>query len=90
MNAVINNIIEITQAHYLTGYKIEFEFHDQTKKIIDFESFLTQAKNPMIKKYLNLEIFKHFTLRDGDIDWNDYELCFPIANIYDGQLGSLE
>jgi hypothetical protein len=27
-----------------------------------------------------------FTLRDGDLDWNDYELCFPIADIYEGHL----
>jgi hypothetical protein len=25
-------------------------------------------------------------VRDGDIDWNDYELCFPIADIYEGHL----
>lgn len=83
MNTVTTRYIEITQAHHLKDYKIEFEFNNQTKKIIDFENFLKQAKNPMIKKYLNLETFKHFSLRDGDIDWNDYELCFPIADIYE-------
>ena len=86
MNTVATRYIEITQARYLNDYKIEFEFNDETQKIVDFESFLTQAKNPMIKKYLNLDIFKQFTLRDGDIDWNDYELCFPIADIYEGCL----
>jgi hypothetical protein len=40
----------------------------------------------MLKKYLDLNQFKNFTVRDGDIDWNDYELCFPIADIYEGHL----
>jgi hypothetical protein len=86
MNAVATVYLEITQARYLQDYKIEFEFNDETQTIIDFEPFLKKAKNPMLKKYLDLNQFKNFTLRDGDIDWNDYELCFPIADIYEGHL----
>lgn len=86
MNAVATAYIEITQAHYLQDYKIEFQFNDETQTIVDFEPFLRQAKNPMLKKYLDLKEFKNFTVRDGDIDWNDYELCFPIADIYEGHL----
>lgn len=81
-----NCYLEITAAHYLKNYQIEFEFNDKTKTVVDFESFLKQAKNPMLKKYLDLNEFKKFTVRDGDIDWNDYELCFPIADIYEGRL----
>ena len=86
MNTVATRYIKMTAVRYLKNYQIEFEFDDQTKKIIDFEGFLKQAKNPMLKKYLDLTVFKNFTLRDGDIDWNDYELCFPIADIYEGHL----
>ncbi len=86
MNAVATAYIEITSARYLKNYKIEFEFDDHSKTIVDFEPFLKQAKNPMLKKYLDLTEFKNFIVRDGDIDWNDYELCFPIADIYDGRL----
>jgi hypothetical protein len=81
-----NCYLEITAARYLKNYQIEFEFNDETQTIIDFEQFLKQAKNPMLKKYLDLNQFKNFTVRDGDIDWNDYELCFPIADIYEGHL----
>ena len=86
MNAVATCYIEITAARYLKDYQIEFEFNDETKTRIDFEPFLKQAKNPMLKKYLDLNELKNFTVRDGDIDWNDYELCFPIADIYEGRL----
>lgn len=86
MNTIATRTIQIIAARYLKNYQIEFEFDDQTKKVVDFENFLNQVKNPMIKKYLDLTVFKNFTLRDGDIDWNDYELCFPIADIYEGDL----
>ena len=86
MNTVATRTIKIIAARYLKDYQIEFEFDDQTKKVIDFEGFLKKAKNPMLKKYLDVAVFKNFTLRDGDIDWNDYELCFPIADIYEGDL----
>lgn len=86
MNTVATAYIEITTACYLNKYKIEFEFNDNSKTIVDFEPFLKHAKNPMLKKYLDLNQFKNFTVRDGDIDWNDYELCFPIADIYEGHL----
>lgn len=86
MNAVASCTIEINNARYLNNYRIEFEFHDHTKKVVDFEIFLKNAKNPMIKKYLDLDTFKNFSLRDGDIDWNDYDLCFPIADLYEGHI----
>jgi hypothetical protein len=86
MNTIATAYIEITAARYLNKYKIEFEFNDNSKTAVDFEPFLKHAKNPMLKKYLDLKQFKNFTVRDGDIDWNDYELCFPIADIYEGHL----
>jgi hypothetical protein len=86
MNAVITRYIEIIDARYLNNYQIEFTFNYQTKRIVDFENFLRQAKNPMLQKYLNLALFKNFTLRDGDIDWQDYDLCFPIADLYQGRI----
>ena len=34
MNTVATRYIKMTAAHYLQDYQIEFEFDDQTKKII--------------------------------------------------------
>jgi uncharacterized protein YjbK len=39
----------ITAARYLKNYQIEFEFNDDSTTMIDFEPFLKQAKNPMLK-----------------------------------------
>lgn len=79
-------VISIISAEYLGDYKIRFEFSDGSQKTIDFEGFLQKAKNPMTKKYLNQKDFKNFQLDQGDIMWNDYEMCFPIWDIYNGNI----
>jgi len=77
-------VFSITQADYITEYKIHFLFSDGVDRIIDFREFLSNAKNPMTKKYLNKQLFTSFTIEFGDIQWNDYEMCFPIWDIHEG------
>jgi len=79
-------VISITKAEYLGDYKIKFKFSDETYKIIDFSSFLQNARNPMTKKYLNKTLFRKYSIQYGDIVWNDYEMCFPIWDLYQGKL----
>ena len=79
-------IISIDKAVYLDGYKIKFDFSDGVNQTIDFKGFLENAKNPMTKKYMDKDKFKDFTIEYGDIVWNDYELCFPIWDLHEGNI----
>ena len=79
-------VISIQEVVYKGDYKIYFLFSDGVERIIDFENFLKNAKNPMTNKYLNKELFKSFTIEYGDIIWNDYELCFPIWDLHNGEI----
>ncbi|MCX6271284.1 MAG: DUF2442 domain-containing protein [Bacteroidetes bacterium] len=79
-------VISIIKADYLEDYKIKFSFSDGIERIIDFSDFLQKAKNPMTKKYLDKEQFKRFSLLHGDIIWSDYELCFPIWDLHEGEI----
>ncbi len=78
--------ISITKAAYLKDYKIKIIFSDGVEQIIDFEKFLSTARNPMAKKYLNLRLFKKFQIKYGDLEWNDYELCFPTWDLHQGEI----
>lgn len=80
-----NQIIFIENADYLNGYKIRLHFNDKTTQTIDFENFICSSTNPHIAKYSDLAIFKNFSITDGDLEWNDYDLCFPIADLYENQ-----
>lgn len=79
-------VISINKAEYIGGYKIQFSFSDGTEQLIDFFNFLSSAKNPMTKKYLDIQLFKKYSIEYGDIIWNDYEMCFPIWDLHEGTI----
>ena len=79
-------VISIHKAEYIAGYKIKFSFSDGTEQIIDFFNFLNTAKNPMTKKYLDIQLFENYSIKYGDIIWNDYEMCFPIWDLHEGKI----
>ena len=83
-----NEVIKIDKARYLTDFAIRVTFNNGVEKLIDFKPFLVNAIHPSIKKYLNETLFKNFKIVDGNINWNDYELIFPISDLYNGKIES--
>ncbi|NJN99243.1 MAG: DUF2442 domain-containing protein [Anaerolineales bacterium] len=81
-----NLVINIETAEYVEDYNLRLEFSDGQERIIDFGPFLQNSLNPMIRKYLDLEMFKDFSLEYGDLVWGDYDLCFPIADLYEDRI----
>jgi hypothetical protein len=56
---------------------------------IDFHGFLTApGQNPMATQFLDITRFRDFAI-DGhaDIVWGDWEMCFPFASLYAGDIG---
>jgi hypothetical protein len=79
-------IVSVTDAKYLEGYKLCIRFSDGEQRIVDFEPFLTRARNPHIRAYLQLDRFRGYVVENGDLVWGDYDLCFPIADLYEGRI----
>lgn len=79
-------VIDIEQAEYVGGYRLRLSFSDGQERIVDFESFLQGSLNPLIRKYLDLERFQKFAVERGDLLWDEYELCFPVADLYEGRI----
>ena len=79
-------VISIKKAEYKGDYKINFLFSDGVEKSIDFSTFLKNARNPMTKKYLDKKLFQSFSLQFGDINWNDFEMCFPLWDLHEGKI----
>ncbi|NOQ81667.1 MAG: DUF2442 domain-containing protein [Methylophaga sp.] len=81
-----NQVISIEQVTQLEDYKLQLIFNDHSSQTVDFQPFLTQSLNPLIRKYLAPEEFAKFEVDDGDLEWNDYDLCFPIADLYENRI----
>ena len=86
MKAATTKYLEIVRAEYLSGYKIRLAFNDGMVRVMDFEPFLRQAMNPDITKYRQLRNFKKFHLHYGDLMWGDFEMIFPIMDLYRGNI----
>ena len=61
--------------------KLQFilTFKHTNDKLIDFDF-------NVIKKYLDETLFKQFKIVDGNLNWNDYDLIFPIYDLYQGKI----
>jgi hypothetical protein len=82
----MSKVINIQKANYIDDYKIYFEFDDGKKTTVDFQPFIFSSSHPDIKKYQDQKLFKKFNLDYGEIEWNDYELAFPIYDLYEGKI----
>lgn len=80
------DLIEIVSANYIGDFAIGIQFNDGTKRVVDFKPFLEASLHPSIRKYLEESKFKQFEIVDGNLNWNDYDLIFPVDNLYDGKI----
>ena len=86
MKALTKNYLEITEAKYVSGYKIRLKFKDGFVRIMDFEPFLRKSNHPDITKYRQMRKFKSFRLDYGDLMWGDYDMIFPITDLHRGEI----
>ncbi len=79
-------VIDIVRVEQVSDYKLKLSFSDGVERVIDFEPFLRKSHNPMIRVYLDPQKFANFTLAYGNLTWDDYGLCFPIADLYENTI----
>ncbi|MCW3805625.1 DUF2442 domain-containing protein [Plebeiibacterium marinum] len=80
------NQLKIDSAKYLSDYAIRIKFNDGYERLVDFKPFLSKSLHPSIKKYLDENKFSNFSLTDGNLNWSDYDLIFPLSDLYKGQI----
>ena len=80
------DLIEIKTAKYIGDFAIRLFFSDGLHRLVDFKPFLESSLHPSIRKYLDETRFKQFQIIDGNLNWNNYDLIFPIDDLYQGKL----
>ena len=82
----IANKIIVSKAQYMGDFRILISFADGKEKDVDFKSLLENSTHPEIKKYLDEEKFKTFKISNGNIEWNDCDMIFPLSDLYKGEI----
>jgi len=80
------DLIVIISAKYIRDFTIHVFFSDGFNRLVDFRPFLETSLHPSIRKYFEEERFKEFEVIDGNLNWNNYDLIFPIDDLYNGKL----
>lgn len=79
-------IINITTAEPVGDYRLRLNFDDGTQQTVDFKPFLTRSTHPDIRRYLDPAVFSTYRIEYGELVWGDYDLCFPVIDLYENQL----
>ncbi len=81
-----SKIVTIIKAKYLKDYVMRITFSDGNDRAVDFKPFLTNSGHPEVKKFLKESNFKKFKIIQGNINWEDYQMIFPIQDLYQGKI----
>ena len=80
------NVVQIGSARFVAPYKLRLQFDDGHENTVDFGPFLKTSEHPSIRAYLDLKQFKNFAVENGVLHWNDFDLVFPMADLYEGKI----
>lgn len=83
---MISATINITAAEQVGDYALRLSFDDGTVQTVDFKPFLSLSRHPAIRAYLEPDRFAGFRIEYGELVWGDYDLCFPVADLYHNRL----
>jgi len=78
--------LNICKVEHIGDYVLKIFFDTKEDRLVDFKPFLKQSYHPAIKKYLDKELFANYKIIDGNLNWNDYDLIFPIIDLYENSL----
>lgn len=77
--------IKVIKYESVGDLTLRITFNDNTVQVIDFTSFLDRATNPMITQYQDPDkFFSDINLEYGELIWGDYEMLFPVWDLYNG------
>ena len=78
--------VNIQSAEQTGEYVLRLTFDDGTVQDVDFKPFLSLSRHPEINAYLEPARFASYRIEYGELVWGDYDLCFPIADLYQNRL----
>ncbi len=85
-SAPVTFISKVKKVKYLGDYVLRIVFENGHEQAVDFKSFLKNSTHPSIHEYYNERKFLTYKIEEGNINWNDYEMIFPLESLYNGKI----
>jgi len=83
---VVTNEINVKDAKYIGDYVLRVFFTTNENRLVDFKPFIMNSVNPSIKKYTDENLFTSYKIKNGNLNWNDYDLIFPVIDLYENKI----
>jgi len=83
---MIPETLNITRARQVGDYSLVLDFDDGKQQLVNFKPFLVKSRHPDIRAWLDVDKFATFRIEYGELVWGDYELCFPLMDLYFNEL----
>lgn len=76
----------VKSARHRIGHILDIVFSDGHVSTVDFAPFIYSSGHPDYEKYKSIDAFTQFEIMDGNLNWDDYTMIFPVEDLYRGQL----
>jgi hypothetical protein len=74
--------LQINSVQHVTGHILNIQFNDGHKCLVDFSRFIFGSGHPDYEPYKSVDRFLQFDIVDGNLNWDDYTMIFPVEDLY--------
>ena len=78
--------LSVKTAQHKTGHILEIKFSDGHIENVDFAPFIFSSGHPDYESYKSIDKFLKFDIIDGNLNWDDYTMIFPIEDLYHNKI----
>lgn len=76
----------VKSATHKIGHILEIGFSDGRVECVDFAPFIFSSGHPDYERYKSVKSFLEFKIVDGNLNWDDYTMIFPVEDLYHNRL----
>ena len=74
--------LKVLSATHIKGHILDIKFNDNHHERVDFSTFILTSTHPDYEKYRTVDSFLNFKIIDGNLNWDDYTMIFPVEDLY--------
>lgn len=78
--------LSIINSKPIADHILEIYFSDGHKCLVDFHPFVFSVGHPDYDIYKQRRHFLNYKIVDGNLNWDDYKMIFPVADLYSNRL----